>query len=457
MKPGYDTEAEDNILSAMIQGNKMDEIMADVKAEDFSTVLRQQMFSTLADMHNSGAKVDVISAAPVLQSKPFWPDLTAYLSYSLWATMLLIPSQIPSYIKRLKDSSEVRKVINTSRDVLAMMQDGATAEEAYGKLETALLSRTSNGTERTLITPQDMAAGCFEAYWNRMDEATRKKRVLYTHFKKLNDSTGGFEKGDLIILSAESGAGKSAFSMNLARDIGVTQKRPVLYMNSEMSTEQQQIRWDSFLCGISHSRIRSGLHSEAEEERLQTYLESLHESKLYTLNIPDLQIANVLTEVRMMKAKYGIEMAIIDYIGRMDTMNQKDVKEWQVLLNAARMLKTLAQEQDITVIMVAQLTADGGRLAQGSYMKHEADLWVNIKRFSEDDLYKARPWNCCLEFRKARNTETGKKLLMNFYGDMLTFTDDQKEAQTFWEMEQAQERSGPSAFGTDVDQRQLAE
>ena len=121
------------------------------------------------------------------------------------------------------------------------------------------------------------------------------------------------------------------------------------------------------------------------------------------------------------------------------------------------MLKTLAQEQDITVIMVAQLTADGGRLAQGSYMKHEADLWVNIKRFSEDDLYKARPWNCCLEFRKARNTETGKKLLMNFYGDMLTFTDNQKEAQTFWEMEQAQERSGPSAFGTDVDQRQLAE
>ena len=159
-------------------------------------------------------------------------------------------------------------------------------------------------------------------------------------------------------------------------------------------------------------------------------LEMIGKSKLYVLNIPDMQVQSVLAEVRRMKARFNVELVIVDYIGRMDTMNSKnDVKEWQIMKSAAQRLKTLAEELHVTIIMVAQLTEDGGRLAQSSYMKHEADLWVNLTRLSEEDEKKNWPWNCILTVKKARNVEDGKKIPMRFNGDTLTFTDRRKDAE----------------------------
>jgi predicted ATP-dependent serine protease len=265
-----------------------------------------------------------------------------------------------------------------------------------------------------------------------MDVDKRKASVINVSYGSLNRAIGGFEKGDLIILSAESGAGKSAFSMNIARDVGVTMRRPVLYMNSEMTTEQQELRWASCLSGVSHSAIRAGQISD-EYDVIANSLTGMMNSKLYTLNMPDMKISNVLSQIRLLHRRYGIEMVIVDYIGRMDTMSVKDAaKEWQLMLNSARMLKTLATELKIVVVMVAQLTRDGGHLAQGSYMKHEADLWLNICRWKDEkDLAENYPWNCFLEVRKARNVETGASLRMYFNGDTLTFTDDEDRATAY--------------------------
>jgi hypothetical protein len=146
--------------------------------------------------------------------------------------------------------------------------------------------------------------------------------------------------------------------------------------------------------------------------------------------MPDMQIGNILSEIRLLHKRYGLEMVIVDYIGRMDTMNVKDsIKEWQLMLNSARMLKTIATELKIVVVMVAQLTKDGGSLAQGSYMKHECDLWLNIIRWKDDaSLAENYPWNCLMEIRKARSADTGRGIRMYFNGDTLTFTDNEERA-----------------------------
>ena len=166
-------------------------------------------------------------------------------------------------------------------------------------------------------------------------------------------------------------------------------------------------------------------------ETAKLSLETMRQSKLYTLNMPDMQINSVLAEVRRIKAKYGIEIAIVDYIGRMDTLNMKDAKEWQILKAGAQRLKTMAQELDITVIMVAQLTSDGNRLAQASYMQHEADLWLNLARLSPERESENYPWNYCLSFRKARNVDKNKVVMLYFHGDTLTFTDKKSDAETY--------------------------
>ncbi len=93
-------------------------------------------------------------------------------------------------------------------------------------------------------------------------------------------------------------------------------------------------------------------------------------------------------------------------------------------------------------------TPDGGRLvwpdlAKGASMKNECDLWMNLSRISYDERADANQygngladyWNVFLEFKKARNVETGAKVPMHFHGDTLTFTDDDMLAKKYLEIE----------------------
>ncbi len=177
-------------------------------------------------------------------------------------------------------------------------------------------------------------------------------------------------------------------------------------------------------------QLRAGTISDDDFKKIAARLDVLYSGGLHTMTMPDLRIDSVISEIRRHKARYDIRVAIVDYIGRMDYGDAKNKDDWQMLTGASRKLKTLAQEQGITVIMLAQLS-ESGKLAQASYMSHEADLWLNLRKpnESEDDNFSHRrePWNMILEIRKGRNAPTGI-IPIYFYGENLKFTDNTQEA-----------------------------
>jgi replicative DNA helicase len=426
-----DNTAERNVLASMIGGYELDYIFSELNEDDFSDVKTKGIYRVIAEMAQAGQRVDMITTQPRLTANDLM-DIKEYMDF-IRTLNVLERKELPSYVIRVKKATQRKEILRMLTKAEGQLREQEEPDKILQDMMDTLVLHSPSDSVRTLIEPQTMAQGCLEEVANRMDADKRKANVINLSFSSINYALGGFEKGDLIILSAESGAGKSAFSMNVAKDVGVTQKRSCLYMNSEMTTEQQQVRWASFLSGVSHSAIRRGQITSDEFGLISNSLNGLYKSKLYTLNMPDMQIGNILSEIRLLHKRYGLEMVIVDYIGRMDTMNIKDsIKEWQLMLNSARMLKTIATELKIVVVMVAQLTKDGGSLAQGSYMKHECDLWLNIGKWKEDkDLAENYPWNCYLEVRKGRNVETGASLRLHFNGDTLTFTDNEERAKAY--------------------------
>lgn len=426
-----DRELEFTICAMMIERKEwLLEFIAQVDAADFGVDGARALFTDIKALYAAGDEVSYVTLMTTYFTTLRKYDLT--LEQVEGFKLGRRGDDIPTLAKRLKECVKWRRWQKLAMDLATMAEEHTANADISAAVEKVLAEITGNGATRTLISPQDMASVCMESVLARKDKDARAAKIVPCGFAKLDNLTGGFEKGDLIILSAESGAGKSAFAMNVAKNVG--QNKPVLYLNSEMSTEQMSLRWASHLSGVSHGKIRCGEISDADEARIMHSLDKIYGASIYTLNIPDLQIASVLAETRRMVHLHGVELVIVDYIGRMDTLNEKiraRDAEWQLMLGAARSLKTMAQELNIVVIMVAQLTKDGGSLAQGSYMKHEADLWLNLRHIPKEDLGNAWPWDSYLEFRKARNVETGKKLCMRFHGDTLTFTDDEAAAKMY--------------------------
>ena len=272
------------------------------------------------------------------------------------------------------------------------------------------------------MSPKDLANRCADEVAVRMDK--KRNKAVFTSFNRLNKISGGFEDGDLIILSGGTGTGKSAFAMNLTRDIGITQKVPCLYINSEMSEAQMALRWAALLSHISHQNLRTGEITTDDYGHIMQRLDVCLASTVHTATIPDLRLEPVISEIRRFKAHEKIKVAVIDYIGRCDFIDAKNKDDWQILTGAARKLKTIAQELEIVVIMLAQLNTSG-RLAMASYMSHEADLWLNLDKPDPEEIQD--PWNMFLQIKKARNAATGE-IPLYFCGDMLTFTDNKNMA-----------------------------
>lgn len=420
-----DFNCERDLIALAVNDEKiLAKVCTELTAGDFKDL--SKFFSCINEMYQSGKKVDTVSLWTTY--KDIFTKMDVGLNYVEVVTLKQFDDKgIAAMIDRLKDLSRKREIIKTMVDVKAALNDNKKSDEIMGMLEEAVIRNTATGMERVHIAPKELADCCLEAMTARLDQEKREKKVINTRFAWLNKITGGFEKSDLIIISGESGGGKSAFCMNIAQDVGIKQKRCTAYINSEMSTDQMALRLNAMQASVSHEKMRNGTISKDEQMRIMQQLDAIHDGKLHLLTIPDLTITNILSEIRRCKRVNNVEMVIVDYIGRMDMSKNTERKDWELLKSAAQKLKTLAQELQIVVIMVSQVNGSG-ELAQGGYMKHEADLWLNLNAVDDDDLKKYAPWNVFCEIKKARNSKKVKDLRFRFEGDILTFIDDKEVA-----------------------------
>lgn len=404
------------INGMMINKDNLDRACFELNRDDFEKIENKVLFDCIVTMHNKGIEVNIGSVHA--QNKDEIQRIG--IDWLQYTNVFLMGYTFDILLERLKENSAKSKLLNIMGSISSRLKDRSiTVEDATLELENNFIE--SNSTiKRDCISPKELTECCEKAITARVDKEERSKKVVYTGYKAFNESMGGFESGDLVILSGETGGGKSAFVNNLLKDIAIEQKIPVLYMNSEMSTDQISLRWACLLSGISHTKLRNGEISKEEHQVVIDKIKILSESQLFTVTIPDLKITSMISEIKRAKRRYDVRVVVVDYIGRVDMENASQ-DDWKVMTGAARKLKTLAQSLGIVVIMVAQLNAQG-RLAQASYMTHEADLWLNLKKPEDKDIPRNAWWNICLEIKKGRNAPIGAMKLF-FDGEKLTFYD----------------------------------
>jgi replicative DNA helicase len=209
---------------------------------------------------------------------------------------------------------------------------------------------------------------------------------ISTGIRKLNRLTNGWKDGDLILLTAESGKGKTAFAQNFIASGCFMHQAGTLYANSEMSKKQVIMRFASMVSGVDADRIKYGEISEEEKQKIFGNMEIIEKAPFYHYPCPSLNLNKLVSMIRKLHVQKGIKLVVLDYIGRMDT--SKDTKEWEALSQICKVLKTIAQELEIAVIVLAQLTEDGA-LQAAKRMRNEADILIKLLPMSEDEKVEA--------------------------------------------------------------------
>ena len=174
-------------------------------------------------------------------------------------------------------------------------------------------------------------------------------------FKKLDEITGGFQPGNLIVLAARPAMGKSSLVCNIAENVAWKTKRPVAFFSLEMSETELAHRFIASRARIPSDRLRKG-NVQKDWNKVLKACNELAEAPLYIDDSSDLSMLDLRAKCRRLASQVGgLGLVIVDYIQLMRSDDPRAGRVEQVG-QMSRGLKILARELSVPVIGISQLS-----------------------------------------------------------------------------------------------------
>lgn len=243
-------------------------------------------------------------------------------------------------------------------------------------------------------------------------------------FIDLDKKLGGFQNSDLIILAARPSMGKTSLAMDFARN-NCKQGKSVAFFSMEMSSLQLAQRLIASVSGISLGKIRgghvgTGENSQAEFDKLGESIETISKYPLWIDDSGGLNLLQIKSKLRRLKARTNVDLVIIDYLQLMSANNNKNAgNRVQEVSEISRGLKILAKEIDVPIIALSQLSRgvesrDDKRpmlsdLRESGSIEQDADVVMFIYRDAvyNKQIKEERKNVAEILISKHRNGETG--------------------------------------------------
>lgn len=351
-------EAEGYVLGSILIENKLAvEFCSRLVDEDFYSTRNKEIFKAIKEVYESGAIVDFVSVIEQLKKVKKIESVTKEYVVELIDS---VPSYVnaEAYVDVLRQKSIERELFYTTRDINRNILEGKTEfrtllEEAEKKVKDI-----ANKQNVTPFMPIDEAT---EKVMNIIKNNSKKDNKsltgLDTGFSILNRYTYGFQKGELIILAARPGIGKSAFALNIATNACKLVNANVALFSLEMSIDQLVMRLISSASYVPLGKIRSGDLTPPEMSKVLIAKKELDRYKLYldeglTNNLEDIKV-----KCRKLKRENHLDLVIIDYLQLMNlTSGQDKLSTYEKVTRLSRGLKMLARELDVPILALSQLS-----------------------------------------------------------------------------------------------------
>lgn len=355
-----DIDAEQSVLAAcMLNTEVVEELVLRLRPDNFFRPAHRIIFESIYDLSVRRIPVDPIALSDTLQSKGQLEAIggRAYLAELADNTFALTNWQRHAEI--VKRTAILRELVYAAADINALAYDAPDdLNQVVEEAEKMLFNVTEKRVSSTFTKMDVLLTEAFEDI-TRLSEQQSHMAGVPTGFKDADDLFHGFRGGDLVILAARPGVGKTSFALNLAINAAKS-GAAVAFFSLEMSGAQLVQR---ILCAearVSLSKIRGGFVSEGDWGALAEAMNSLSKLELYIDDSPGLSILEARAKARRElrhASGAGKGLIIVDYLQLMQPpATRKDGNRAVEVGEISRGLKVLAKEMDMPVIALSQLS-----------------------------------------------------------------------------------------------------
>jgi len=299
-----------------------------------------------------------------------------------------------------------------------------------------LTMETTQGAHGAEVIGAKDGAAAGVVYLEKLASAGGKITGVGCGIEGVDKLTHGFQENNLIILAARPSVGKTAFALNVAHYAAIMQNRPVLFISLEMGVEELWVRMLSIAGGLDVQKVKSGFLAKSEIKKARAIQSGLEGSPLSVIDQADTTIHAIRSAVRTFARKHPDGIVMLDYLQLINSGDAGRKQRYEVVGEQSRMLKGMAKETRLPIMVLAQLGRDSEQEPDGyKMMKHlresgnieqDADVIIILHRPNEPkdkDKPNDHGGAVTITIAKHRNGPIGS-VLLNFDKIEQRFTDE---------------------------------
>jgi len=353
--PPHDLEAEKAVLSALLLDNAaIHAVYTELKPDDFYHPVHRQIFSSMLALMQDSQPVDLHTLADRLNGQKQLDAVGGLVFLAELAEYEATAANVIHHARIVRDKAVKRRLIATATEIVELgFEESDRADTLLDQAESRIFEISSDNardTFRPLASEMQRTFDYVDAIMGRGGELTG----VPTNFKKLDEMTGGLQRGDLIIIAARPSMGKTALALNIARNAAILAQKKVAVFSLEMTAQALVIRLLSAEAEIDQSKFRTGFITSHEYRKLQDAAGRLSQAELWIDDSGAVTVLEMRAKCRRMKAERGLDLVLIDYLQLAHGDSRTERRE-QEISEISRGLKALAKELDIPVIALSQL------------------------------------------------------------------------------------------------------
>lgn len=250
------------------------------------------------------------------------------------------------------------------------------------------------------------------------------------------DEDGGLHESDLVVIAGATSQGKTSFALSMVLNASCLGSRVAFY-SLEMTSKQLSARMVAMKSLVSSKDILYTPLPQVDLKKVDKGIGNLPLDNMFFDDKSTNNIDSIIASIRVMKIKYDINGAVIDYLQILSVTAGRDGNNELFLGEVARRLKNLAKELGIWIIALSQLRRDNDnpvpsidKLRGSGQIAEAADMVMLVYRPEVYGKYYPKPYEnrethntAMIDIAKSRNIGT-KKFLCTFIPEITMFTDE---------------------------------
>jgi replicative DNA helicase len=418
----HDDGAEKSVLGILLLApDGTSEARRRLRPEEFYAPLHQDIFAAACHLDDERQPVEPAALISELTRSGATrnPGETAVYISELYANAPA-PASLSHYVSLVKDTATRRalSVVGMQMQQMAAI-DGV--DNPASIVEQMRQSLDNLAVDR-LGTDTPLADEILTATLEEIDALSKGTSVMGvpTGFKELDVALNGLRSGQMIVVAARPGVGKTALALDIVRHAAFRQNKAVMMFSLEMGRNELMMRALSGEAYVDLQSLKTGDLDEHKWQQIAQATARIHGAKLGVDDNAQITITDIRAKARAFQRVHGLDLLVIDYIQLMNSDRKTDSRQQEVS-DISRGVKLLAKEFGIPVIALSQLNRGSetrtdkrpviSDLRESGAIEQDADVVILLHREEMYEKESPRAGEADVIIAKQRSGPTGTVVL----------------------------------------------